>query len=97
MTAFNNDPEHKSAMMGEYIINRIGKNSVEIEEGVIYHGEGASKKRIAGAKNVKAGDEYKFSDGWIEVGFPDGTYEIHSTKEAGARETLMEHFDYLYN
>ena len=109
MTAFNNDPKHKKAMTGEYIINRIGKNSVEIEGevrdangkllkgAVIYHGEGGNKKRIAGAKNVKAGDEYKFSDGWIEVGFPDGTYEIHSTKEAGARETLMEHFDYLYN
>ena len=109
MTAFNNDPKHRKAMTGEYIINRIGKNSVEIEGevrdangkllkgAVIYHGEGGNKKRIAGAKNVKAGDEYKFSDGWIEVGFPDGTYEIHSTKEAGARETLMEHFDYLYN
>lgn len=97
MTRFNNDPKHKAAMTGEYIINRIGKNSVEIEEGVIYHGEGASKKRIAGAKNVKAGDEYKFSDGWIEVKLPDGGYEIHSTKEPEYRESLMEHFDYLYN
>ena len=97
MTAFNNDPKHKASMTGEYIINRIGKNSVEIEEGVIYHGEGASKKRIAGAKNVKAGDEYKFSDGWIEVKLPDGGYEIHSTKEPEYRESLMEHFDYLYN
>ena len=97
MTRFNNDPKHKAAMTGEYIINRIGKNSVEIEEGVIYHGEGASKKRIAGAKNVKAGDEHKFSDGWIEVKLPDGSYEIHSTKEPEYRESLMEHFDYLYN
>ena len=109
ITAFNNDPKHKAAMTGEYIINRIGKNSVEIEGevrdangkllkgAVIYHGEGGNKKRIAGAKNVKAGDEYKFSDGWIEVGFPDGTYEIHSTKEPEYRESLMEHFDYLYN
>lgn len=96
MTAFNNDPKHKTAMMGEFIINRIGKNSVEIEEGVIYHGEGASKKRIAGAKNVKAGDEYKFSDGWIEVKLPDGGYEIHSTKEPEYRESILEHFGEMY-
>mgnify|MGYP003583447284 FL=1 len=96
MTAFNNDPKHKTAMMGEYIINRIGKNSVEIEEGVFYHGEGASKKRIAGAKNVKAGDEYKFSDGWIEVKLPNGGYEIHSTKEPEYRESILEHFGEMY-
>ena len=108
MTAYNNNPKHKKAMMGEYIINRIGKNSVEIEGevrdangkllkgAVIYHGEGGNKKRIAGAKNVKAGDEYKFSDGWIEVGFPDGTYEIHSTKEPEYRESLLEHFGDMY-
>lgn len=97
MTAFNNDPKHKTAMMGEFIINRIGKNSVEIEEGVIYHGEGGDKKRIAGARNVKAGDEHKFSDGWIEVKLPDGGYEIHSTKEPEYRESILEHFGEMYN
>ena len=63
---------------------------------VIHFESSDNKKRIAGAKNVKAGDEHKFSDGWIEVGFPDGTYEIHSTKEPAARKTILEHFGDMY-
>lgn len=97
LRAFNNDPYHKALMTGEHVISRIGNNSVPINENVTYHGGQGQKKRLAGAKNYKAGDEYEFEDGWIEVKAPGGGYEIHSVKEPIYKKALYEHFSEMYD